>query len=520
MSGDGNNSRQSIIVDLLEELFEFCQSDSLSEKGLREIIGLHGCNDNDPNIRFFRAACRNEQITEGIIRCLIEYFPNAVRHSGKRGQLPLHNICYNKNVTLGMVQLLINAFPESLRHEDNDCLMPLHVLCIKKNLNEEVKLEILKLLLERCPESVKHTAEYDSLPIHFAAAFQSPQFCSRLIEAYSGSERITNNNGQLPFHVACAWNTVATTAKYLYQLYPESIHVATNVGRYPIHLAIVGLKYRTDSPEAAIEMVLFLLDCEPNVVSQKFQLNLPLYWACKEATNENTRKLNAYLKIVQILYDKYPEAIEDNDVASDVGEFCAELQAFINARLTYARQARDHNIMTTRCENGQLPLHRALCDNITLGSIKLLVKGNPSAISCNDNIGMMPLHVACQHHESASVVEYLINLDPTSLRAIDFEHNTSLHYACRGANHAIIALLTEKYGAVSVSKRNAHGQLPIDLLFASREVSDREGVEYTESIYRLLKAYPATVMNCTTETDEAKHSDSKMSGKKRKIDLV
>ncbi len=178
--------------------------------------------------------------------------------------------------------------------------------------------------------------------------------------------------------------------------------------------------------------------------------------------------------------------------------------------------------MTTRDENGQLPLHRALHDNVTLGSIKLLVKGNPSAISCADNTGMIPLHVACQHHESASVIEYLIKMDPTSLHRKDSDYNTALHYACRGANHAIIAILTEKYGAVSVSKRNAHGQLPIDLLFASREVSDRESVEYTESIFRLFRAYPATVMNFITNTNAASHSgaNAKMSGKKRKIDKI
>ena len=147
------------------------------------------------------------------------------------------------------------------------------------------------------------------------------------------------------------------------------------------------------------------------------------------------------------------------------------------------------------------------------------MKWNPSAIRCADNRGMMPLHIACQHHESASVVEHLINLDPTSLRAIDFEHNTALHYACRGANHAIIALLTEKYSAVSVSKRNAHGQLPIDLLFASREVSDRESVEYMESIFRLLRTHPA-MMNCIPNATTTIHSDAKASGKKRKIDNV
>jgi hypothetical protein len=96
------------------------------------------------------------------------------------------------------------------------------------------------------------------------------------------------------------------------------------------------------------------------------------------------------------------------------------------------------------------------------------------------------------------VVEYLIELDTTTLDTVDREGNTVLHHACRGANHNAIALLLEKYDAVSVSKRNIHKKLPIDLLFESSEVLDRESVQYTESIFHLMRAYPETVMNIGT----------------------
>jgi hypothetical protein len=207
--------------------------------------------------------------------------------------------------------------------------------------------------------------------------------------------------------------------------------------------------------------------------------------------------LNAYLKVLQILYDAHPEAIESNEVTSNIDRFCEEVQIYINAQLTYARQARDQALMTTPDENGQLPLHKALRDNetITLGSIKLLVKGNPSAVRCPDNTNMIPLHIACQHHKAASTIEYFIGINKFTLTTVDREWNTVLHFACRGANHAIIALLLDKYGSMSVSKRNTHKQLPIELLLENtNEVSNEESVEYTESIYRLLRAYPETMM--------------------------
>ena len=181
--------------------------------------------------------------------------------------------------------------------------------------------------------------------------------------------------------------------------------------------------------------------------------------------------------------------------------------------------------MTTPDHNGRLPLHTALQNNVRLGSIKLLVKGNPSAVLSPDISGATPLHIACQHHDSAnSVMQHLVTLDATTLEAVDRDGNTALHLACRGARHEIIAMLLEKYNNVSVSNRNADKKLPIDLLWESNEVLDRESIEYTESIFRLLKAYPEVMMNCTVnlKREHQTTSDvcSSQNGKKRKFDAV
>jgi ankyrin repeat protein len=182
-------------------------------------------------------------------------------------------------------------------------------------------------------------------------------------------------------------------------------------------------------------------------------------------------------------------------MTSDIHDYHQQVQSFIDSQLVYSRQARDHGLMTTPDENGQLPLHTVLQNNVTLGSIKLLVKGNPPAVQSHDNNGALPLHVACQYHECTSVVQYIIDLDATSLNAADRVGNTVLHYACRGAKYGTIALLLGEYDAVSVSKRNVDEKLPIDLLWESDGVEDRESVACTESVFRLLRAYPDTIAN-------------------------
>ena len=106
-----------------------------------------------------------------------------------------------------------------------------------------------------------------------------------------------------------------------------------------------------------------------------------------------------------------------------------QVRAFVNTQLVYFRHANNARAMTTPNDNRQLPLHTALQSNVRLGSIKLLVKGNPHAIQTPDNSGALPLHVACMHHKSASVLEYLVGLDIATLDldAVDHENNTPLH---------------------------------------------------------------------------------------------
>jgi ankyrin repeat protein len=450
-----------------------------------------------------------------VIQFLLDDNPDSLSYFG---QMPLHIALGHQNelVDLDIVQLLIDAFPDSLRHVDKCRYTPIHFLCANEKINEESALEVLKLLIETTPESVRQTCTEGNLPIHLAAETQSLEFCRILIEAYPGSERMPNGSGSLPLHEACRHNTVATV-EYLYKLYPESISVANDGGSHPIHTVIWGLDWREDNPEAAVEVVRFLLDCNPNVVLQKDEDDFPLYLVCDEAKNDNTPMLNAYLKVLQMLYDAYPEAIEEEEILFGFDNFCQEVQTFITTQFTYVDQAEDLTLMTTPDENGQLPLHVALRDNVTFGSIKLLVEGNSSALRHADNRGMIPLHVACQHHRSPSVVEYLIDQNSSSFQVTDRYQNTLLHFACRGANHVMIAFLLEKYDAAFVSRRNSHKQLPIDLLFDSEAVSDREGIEYMESIYRLIRTNPETVTGCIMNmvTGQQDQSDSR---KKRKID--
>eukprot|EP00985_Skeletonema_marinoi_P020627 scaffold12330_cov83-Skeletonema_marinoi.AAC.6 len=418
MSESGNN-RQSTESELLE----FCLSDSLSKKGLREIIERHEIiqwtglapHDRVNDYQFFLEACYNKRVTVGIIRYLLEYFPDSIRATDEDGHLPLHYACGNPNMTPKIIQLLIDAAPNSVRSVDIHGRMPLHCFCDSKNEDDRKAMQILKLLIERQSDAVRHVDDDGFLPIHHACGGgRSPEFFRVLIEAYPGSERMTASNGTLPLHFACMTNTVATV-EYLYKLYPDAInHVVGVYGYYPIHYTMIGVEHR-DNPMDTVGVVKYLFDCDPNVKFQKMSERSLLEFACQGEFNDKT--IEAALKVIKLIYDVHPEAIESNRIASNIQSYHEQVQAFINGELVYSRQATDHRQMTTPDGNGQLPLHTAVQSKVRLGSIKLLVKGNPAAAQSPNNSGALPLHIACQHHDSADVIQYLVGLDAATLEA-------------------------------------------------------------------------------------------------------
>eukprot|EP00984_Skeletonema_dohrnii_P009536 scaffold3651_cov128-Skeletonema_dohrnii-CCMP3373.AAC.3 len=138
-------------------------------------------------------------------------------------------------------------------------------------------------------------------------------------------------------------------------------------------------------PIAVVDIVEYLLSCDPNVKLQKDEGTKSLLHDACRLLDSN---IHVALETIQLIYDAHPEAIENDEMVSDIHEFHEQVQSLINGELVYYRKAKDHRLMTTLDDNGQLPLHTALQSNARLGSIKLLGKGNPSAIRTFDRSGV------------------------------------------------------------------------------------------------------------------------------------
>ena len=419
-----------------------------------------------------------------------------------KGKTLLHFACQSKyndsniDAAIQIIKVILEVSQRSVRAKSYDGHIPLHALCMNRQIDEAASIRIMKMLLKELPNAVFHQDNYGCLPIHLASEFKTVNFCSLLIEAYPDSVKIPDGDGRLPFHHACYSNDTAVV-KFLHKKHPDAVN--TRAGDcYPIHDALDNM-----IPAAAVRIVQFLLDCDPIVKMQKYQDKSLLLYICEGASSmDNDSDIDLSMRMVKSIYDAQPEAIESNTILREVEDFRDEVRSFVNGELVYARQAKDRRLMMTRDDNGQLPLHRALQANVRLGSIKLLVAGYPPTLQNGDNSGALPLHIACMHHDTVSVIQYLVELDQSTLDAVDRNGNTALHYACRAAKYDTIALLLEKYDAVSVSKRNVEDKLPIELLWETDALLHRESIEYTGSVFQLLKAYPETVTNVSISTNQ------------------
>jgi len=423
-----------------------------------------------------------------VVEYLLEFNPTSLCVMDGEGNTPLHMVCESKSVNLSLVQLLFNSWPEAIRMPGEDDCFPVHLLFQNRTVDGPTALSILQFMLDIDQTIVRERDGNGILPIHYAALnMKSNEVCKYLINAYPESIRVRTNNGSLPIHIACKYGSrvdTVDTIEYMLDLYSESINARDSDGWLPIH---------HEAKLGRANIIKLLLKYDPGTaskVTENDQRYFPLHIVCDGA--------NEQLDVVKILYDACPEATFVLVNGRIPLEFARRrgfigIVNFLEMQYTYTRKARDTKAMMTPDENGWLPLHHALKDKAPLGSIKLLLKGNPSALRTADNKLAFPIHIACQF-SSSNVVQHLVELDNITVGHLDRNKDSVLHYACRGGNCEVAKYLMDSHSSL-VSDTNADNELPFHLLLECGDEQVRESLEYTEVCFRLLQAYPETVTN-------------------------
>eukprot|EP00956_Cyclotella_meneghiniana_P012450 scaffold17673_cov59-Cyclotella_meneghiniana.AAC.1 len=152
----------------------------------------------------------------------------------------------------------------------------------RAGLSEPELVSKLKQVTQIDPNVLATRDEHGRTLLYFAASTgRSREFCQVLHEQNGTLVKTTDNIcGMLPIHHACRAIKVET-AKYLFEVYPESINIPDNEGWYPIHLLA---QYYTRLNDGKLQLLAFLLKHDKGAVStfDKYG-NLPLHLACIES---------------------------------------------------------------------------------------------------------------------------------------------------------------------------------------------------------------------------------------------
>jgi len=425
-----------------------------------------------------------------ILVYLLELEPSSIRMLDSIDTTPLNLACQNRKVNLEIVQLLYNSWPDALRLGDIDGCLPIHSFCCHNY--EKVPLDCLRFFLSIDLTLVRERDRNSNLPIHLAVrSSKSTEFCKVLIDAFPESLRVRSAR-YLPIHEACAGGyrygdrvDTVDTIQYMLKINPEIINVRDTNGMLPIHLAAETGRNNT---------ILLLLKHDPSAASKRTEdenKRLPLHLAAEYG----------HLEAIKVLYDAYPEAVfihdRDGETPSQLARqsqsvFSRFVLAYFQTQHEYTRRAQDMVFTMTPDKNGWLPLHRSLKDDVSLGTIKLLVKGGPVAVWTADKKLAFPLHIACEFC-SVKVVRYLVGeSNEHILGHLDANNDSVLHYACRGGNLDVVKYLLDEYASLVASvEANKAGELPLHLLCeAGKDKVDIDSVEYVETIWLMLLANP------------------------------
>eukprot|EP00985_Skeletonema_marinoi_P004979 scaffold2166_cov100-Skeletonema_marinoi.AAC.4 len=454
----------------LPELRAYCQSDSLTEHGLRERLSRLNLQVEDSTYGILLIdVCANDCVTHEIVQCVIDHVSGAASVKTTGGRTPLNVVCRNKNVTLDIFRCVIDSYPGALRTQDEFGMTPLFSLCCNRRVDETVSVEILTFFLETCPESALCSTHDGDLPIHFACRNRSPEFCWKLIQAYPKSIRHEALGEPLLYYVLFTSSVDDSVAlavlKMLLEKHSDMVRDVRWNGQSLLQYAA-----STHLPRN-VEVCRLLIRAFPELlelVESTGQQLQPLNIAC----------LYGNLPVVKCILDMHPDAIRGE---SSIGSF--PIHVAVSALRKKPQEAVevvkflltfDHSVAAQEV-NGSYPLIWACLEtnasNLSSGLevIKLLYNAYPEAIvnaeaslrqlidinetpddvkyflvdqlhyatqaslqlvRTRDENGMLPLHRALLEVAPLGAVKLLVQADLSTLQIPDNRGALPSHIAC------------------------------------------------------------------------------------------
>ena len=402
----------------------------------------------------------HKDVLRYLIHCVKQQGVNTI---GGFQESPLHHICANPRATASAVQVVLQEWPDFVRARDSlGGRFAAHILYENEGIEDKELIDIVELLSEVDSDCLMQVNDIDKVPFFNAVRNQSTNVCRHFLSCDPGSIKRKNNEGYLPIHEACHCSQLETVI-LLTNLWPESIHIATDGGTLPIHDAARGDKIENDEINNA-GVVRFLLEKDASLATlPDNDKMLPLHVACHYLNEDSFER-------IQALFDAFPEAINaraggDNKLPIDFvdGTSYPETNIFLENQMTYYRLSQNNEAVSTPDELGNLALHRAIENGAAVGAIKLLVKGFSGA-----------------------------------LRILNGEGDSALHLACKSGHYTAVSYLVEQYPP-AMEQCNGNGLLPLDIMsMQCPHVSEQDDLVHIDCMFRILRACPDVLLGLTS----------------------
>ena len=162
-------------------------------------------------------------------------------------------------------------------------------------------------------------------------------------------------------HYTCCGGGSAETAIYLFELYPDSIDIATDDGSYPLHLAASNHDINENE---GLRLISFLLKHDKGAASTpESDGYLPLHFACWWKGHYACQNRREFLSFVKLLFNAQADGIfirnNSGDDPIDIvrSHNHTDIVHFFQIQLGFHLQAQENQEPDS---NGQLPIHQVL----------------------------------------------------------------------------------------------------------------------------------------------------------------
>ena len=307
---------------------------------------------------------------------------------------------------------------------DNDKNTILHKACQKPG-NEEM----VYYLTQKYPHMKHQQTLSGESPLHKAASAGSIQIIEHLISEGLDINQC-NNKGSNILHLTCLrapQDKMLSVVKHLIEHFPSLQRVRNNFGATQLHYAAAG---------GSVDVLEYLVGIGYDINDKDTDGETVLHWACREDDTED---------MVRHLTKKYPELKQKLTLDSE----SALHKAVRTGSIPITDHLASEGLDISQCNNKGCTILHLACKHPPmkkrLSVVRHIIEHFPSLQHVRNNFGSTDLHYAAMGG-SVDVLEYLVGIGYDINDTNTNGGENVLHKACRHTdNENIVRYLTQTY---------------------------------------------------------------------------